>query len=669
MRYLILIIGLVGCIALSNAQNQTTLGTCGEELTNGATTLNFTLGQFANSSYTSSPVSLYEGFHQPTCAASGVITGCDFVCPGISGKTYTYKVDFAGFEGNISWSTSSPDANIIIYYGDSVEVQFPNASTINNEVKIIATSNNSCDGIPIEYTVDFDKECVLPGDVNGDGIVSWTTDANSFGLGFADYTDVFSLTDTFALRSVSCQFEQFYDLGYHPCIDWPFPLITTTNYVNAKHFDCNSNGVLRSNPDIHNYNPSDPPVTDLDVIRHHSIVNNFSPITNEFNNPNHQLNLIRMDSVLPGGNEIRLIAALGNGTSTIDSVQGIAFVARFQIGTYNNPKFLASYSHMGGFDSIHYANYPDIEGDTLNPVWHIYIGRTDRKGVSYSGEEVCRIECHATIAGSPPNNFGGSDSIPIGIKITEAAYVTSNGDHYPLFGDSVTVYARTNFSYFRGKALLDGPLEISTGIMKDDLRSTYRIPLTEPYTQLGAVHHGSGGEEISPIILGDKGNNSIVDWVFLEFRNQLDPTLIENTSIGLIQRDGDIVSLDGESPLRLIGLYSDQYHVVLRHRNHLAIMTDDSYSFANEDTTVVDFMQVPLYGTNPVKVNAATSALWSGDADFSGVISAPDRNLTWNDRNNSIPKYLNTDCNMDGFVNASDRSIVWNHRNLQEQIP
>jgi hypothetical protein len=97
-------------------------------------------------------------------------------------------------------------------------------------------------------------------------------------------------------------------------------------------------------------------------------------------------------------------------------------------------------------------------------------------------------------------------------------------------------------------ALLDSP----DGLMRDDLRSADVIPLEEPYTVLEFAHFSGGGSETvaTPLdIFSGHGDNSIVDWVFVELRDANDPALIVATRSGLLQRDGDVVEIDGVSPL------------------------------------------------------------------------------------------------------------------------
>ncbi|GIV31516.1 MAG: hypothetical protein KatS3mg029_0867 [Saprospiraceae bacterium] len=112
------------------------------------------------------------------------------------------------------------------------------------------------------------------------------------------------------------------------------------------------------------------------------------------------------------------------------------------------------------------------------------------------------------------------------------------------------------FVFVQIRALLQGPFVQNQGLMHDSLRALGLIPLTEPYKHLEPipgqkpfVHKGGGNETIAPAVLAVTGPNAIVDWVFLELRSKNNPANTLITRSALLQRDGDIVDLDGVSPV------------------------------------------------------------------------------------------------------------------------
>jgi hypothetical protein len=112
------------------------------------------------------------------------------------------------------------------------------------------------------------------------------------------------------------------------------------------------------------------------------------------------------------------------------------------------------------------------------------------------------------------------------------------------------------------------------------------------------------------------------------------------------------------------------WYVVIRHRNHLAIMTATAQALSSSTpVTAYDFTtaQTQAYGTNPMKPLNGRYCLFAGDADGLGSIDALDRTATWNNRN--LTGYLLSDADLSGDVSALDRTITWNNRNLSTQVP
>ncbi|MBK8338906.1 MAG: hemagglutinin protein, partial [Flavobacteriales bacterium] len=63
-----------------------------------------------------------------------------------------------------------------------------------------------------------------------------------------------------------------------------------------------------------------------------------------------------------------------------------------------------------------------------------------------------------------------------------------------------------------------------------------------------------------------------MDWVVVELRDNTNPASIVASRAALIQRDGDVVSTNGTTPV-LFDQAPGIYRVALRHRNHLGVMT------------------------------------------------------------------------------------------------
>lgn len=158
-------------------------------------------------------------------------------------------------------------------------------------------------------------------------------------------------------------------------------------------------------------------------------------------------------------------------------------------------------------------------------------------------------------------------------------------------------------------------------LMNDDLRQLGLIPNQEPYTALGFSHvGGGGGETVSNAVLNVTGGNAIVDWVILELRNRNNPAMVMATRSALIQRDGDIVDMDGTSAPLFQNVSQDYYYVAVRHRNHLGVMTDATINLQGGANSNYDFTSTAntSYGTNAMRLVGGSYVQWPGNGNMNG---------------------------------------------------
>ena len=162
-------------------------------------------------------------------------------------------------------------------------------------------------------------------------------------------------------------------------------------------------------------------------------------------------------------------------------------------------------------------------------------------------------------------------------------------------------------------------------LMRDDLRAAGLIPLEEPYSSRSNYsHYGElGGTEAieNPEVLKVTGQDAIVDWVFVELRHPEFQKIVLATRSALLQRDGDVVDLDGVSPLNFEGIEAGNYLVAVRHRNHLGVMSTQVLPLS-ETPVLVDFTnpKTGIYGHHPMIQIMDKMALFAGDANHDGEV-------------------------------------------------
>ncbi|MBL7962880.1 MAG: hypothetical protein JNM31_03455 [Flavobacteriales bacterium] len=271
------------------------------------------------------------------------------------------------------------------------------------------------------------------------------------------------------------------------------------------------------------------------------------------------------------------------------------------------------------------------------------------------------------VAGTTYNNsnrYGDYNSLGVDPANGTTFWGTSNYNPTTSWRTRLFAFSLPALNVAAGvKVLLEGPYA-GAGSMNDNLRAQGLVPLAEPYTALGYTYVGAGGAgaTIAPSVLTVTGNNAIVDWVVLELRSSTTPANVVSSRPALLQRDGDVVALNGTAAVTF-----DQppgnYHIAVRHRNHLGTMTASPVAMTGAAVSV-DFTSAALsvYGTDARKNVSGVQVLWSGDVTFNRVIgySGPG-----NDRDpillriggtvptNTVTGYFNEDVNLNGEVKYS----------------
>ncbi len=121
------------------------------------------------------------------------------------------------------------------------------------------------------------------------------------------------------------------------------------------------------------------------------------------------------------------------------------------------------------------------------------------------------------------------------------------------------------------KVYLQGPY---TGTdMTTALNAAALIPPNEPYTALGFAGLQNAGTGFAASFVPGTGGDEMTDWVVVELRDAATPTTVIDSRAAILQKDGDVVDIDGMSPVGFIGATPGMYHIVVRHRNHLGVMT------------------------------------------------------------------------------------------------
>lgn len=196
-------------------------------------------------------------------------------------------------------------------------------------------------------------------------------------------------------------------------------------------------------------------------------------------------------------------------------------------------------------------------------------------------------------------------------------------------------------SYAKLKCWLQGPWSAGAMLTGQNLL----IPLTSPYPADPVTTQSIPAD--------------VVDWVLMELRSSPtgQPVLRRSLWLGA---DGFVRS-PGAPYLVLMNTPPGPYHVVLRHRNHLAVMSAAAWQLsASGAPASIDLTTLAsIYGGGGVtEVAPGVIALAAGDADGSGLIGPTDRNAHWR-LQSGRSGYLSADFSLDGYCSPSDLNAFW----------
>ena len=332
---------------------------------------------------------------------------------------------------------------------------------------------------------------------------------------------------------------------------------------------------------------------------------------------------------------------------------------------WTEPRYIGTpvvYSHTSN-DTLpvmkFYGHIPDGDYEVRATIIPFDIGRTYRLYYSFNNE-----------------NNPSQDSVEVNKNsdVSLGRVTVTNGE-FALYTQKANVVSGDDgfvgWAYIRlitqasanVKVYLEGSYA-GSGTMTTSLNSLGLIPFHHPYNDTLGIWNYTGSERVYNMPA------DIVDWVLVELRTGT----AANTTVGrraaLLKSDGTIVDLDGISQVKFKGIVPGSYYIVIRHRNHLPIMSANSVSLDSTNSILYDFSvaQTQAYGTEPMKdLGGGVFGMYSGDINNSGIITAADKSVV-NSMNLSTG-YYNADTNFSGIVTAADKTNINSNNLKQEFVP
>jgi len=213
------------------------------------------------------------------------------------------------------------------------------------------------------------------------------------------------------------------------------------------------------------------------------------------------------------------------------------------------------------------------------------------------------------------------------------------------------------FKILNVKFFLEGPF--AAGQMGTDLLASGLLPLSQPYNIPPWNYTGTETVTAFP--------SHTVDWVLVELRDAATPeqALPATKLTGwpqamFVDYNGQLRGLDGNLPNIGNISVSQGLFIVIRHRNHVAIMnatglvlseTVYSYDFSTDITKAYGG------GAGYKELGGGVFGMVAGDTDADGSIFASDF-VVWANSSGSMAVYDAADIDFDGSVFASD-FVLW----------
>jgi len=205
------------------------------------------------------------------------------------------------------------------------------------------------------------------------------------------------------------------------------------------------------------------------------------------------------------------------------------------------------------------------------------------------------------------------------------------------------------------KAMLEGAYD-SGGSMNNVLGAN--CPMNQPYN---VDPYFYGGNESMTVV-----SSQMVDWILVEAREGTPSmtgtrtTTTVETVAGILLTNGEIVAPDGFSPLGFNNLTAQQsYYFVLRHRNHLDVMTSTPIVVGSNMIYDFSISASQSLGLEQQKMsNDGRAMMYAGDYNSDGTIQNTDFDA-WNSEPALINVYESSDGNLDGTIQTTDFDL-WN---------
>lgn len=378
---------------------------------------------------------------------------------------------------------------------------------------------------------------------------------------------------------------------------------------------------------------------------------------NNFNPQNPCATYIAGNDNFNGQNQSRIVATLSENTVYYVVTSAFAYYAFGQYSTSISgagavTRFIANANINGQNNSCDF--------NPAHPVWFTFTAPTSGKVRIHTGnadfmhtialyEGVCgdltQHECYSNP--SPCDDGLLFENLTAGKTYFLQITSTSNSAGYSTGSFCLQIKdAQIEPVRVRIKALLQGAYA-GNGTMSTSLAPNYLIPTEQPYSV--APWNYNGGECIN------LPQANMTDWVLVELRQASNGATIVATKAALLLNNGSII--DKGKDAVYFDVPAGNYYIVVRHRNHLAVMSTNPIALPNNALYNFSSSVVMAMGNNQQAIlPGGYFGLIAGDFNANGVITVADFNL-YAPQSSMLNQYMSADCNLDRSVTVADFNL------------
>lgn len=209
---------------------------------------------------------------------------------------------------------------------------------------------------------------------------------------------------------------------------------------------------------------------------------------------------------------------------------------------------------------------------------------------------------------------------------------------------------------FDVKVYAQGVFTGSSPALASTISGETYFPTTQPFG--GASFVGTPMHYLGTETVGGSAPAGTIDWVLVEIRTNGRARADSATTVAaLLMEDGSIRDTDGVSLPMAVVLVSGSHYVVVRHRNHMPVMSEGFVAFSGSTPTPYDFTtaatQAYLGGMTAL---GSSWGMLAGDGNGQNGVTASDKAL-WTSQNGGPAGYNEADFNLSGSVTASDNAL------------